>query len=139
MAEVARAHGMNANQVFKWRRAFERGELREPCANGSAPLSTLITARPGNRTRKSLALEVTTLERYLNANPETRIAMLRHLSRDLSGKVAMLLTADLNDDESARLNTGSVLQVPSGPVYVHSDMTSGLLLGWSAAYSPQGI
>ena len=23
---------MNANQVFKWRRAFERGELIEPCS-----------------------------------------------------------------------------------------------------------
>ena len=30
VAEVARAHGVNANQVFKWRRAFERGELTEP-------------------------------------------------------------------------------------------------------------
>lgn len=29
VAEVARAHGVNANQVFKWRRAFERGELVE--------------------------------------------------------------------------------------------------------------
>ena len=29
VAEVARAHGMNANQLFKWRRAFERGELSE--------------------------------------------------------------------------------------------------------------
>lgn len=32
VAEVARAHGMNANQVFKWRRAYERGELNEPCS-----------------------------------------------------------------------------------------------------------
>jgi len=32
VAEVARAHGVNANQVFKWRRAFERGELSTPCA-----------------------------------------------------------------------------------------------------------
>lgn len=29
VAEVARAHGVNANQVFKWRRAFGRGELAE--------------------------------------------------------------------------------------------------------------
>jgi transposase len=29
VAEVARAHGVNANQVFKWRRAFEHGELSE--------------------------------------------------------------------------------------------------------------
>lgn len=32
VAEVARAHGVNANQVFKWRRAFDRGELSESCA-----------------------------------------------------------------------------------------------------------
>jgi transposase len=32
VAGVARAQGMNANQLFKWRRAFERGELSEPCA-----------------------------------------------------------------------------------------------------------
>jgi transposase len=29
VAEVARAQGMNANQLFKWRRAYERGELSE--------------------------------------------------------------------------------------------------------------
>jgi len=27
VSEVAREHGVNANQVFKWRRAWERGEL----------------------------------------------------------------------------------------------------------------
>jgi transposase len=32
VAEVAQAHSVNANQVFKWRRAFERGELIEPYA-----------------------------------------------------------------------------------------------------------
>ena len=32
VALVARAHGVNANQVFKWRRAYERGELAESCA-----------------------------------------------------------------------------------------------------------
>jgi transposase-like protein len=29
VALVATSHGVNANQVFKWRRAFERGE--KPC------------------------------------------------------------------------------------------------------------
>jgi transposase len=32
VAEVARVHGLNANQVFKWRREFQRGELVESCA-----------------------------------------------------------------------------------------------------------
>src|ERR1700678_578083 len=31
VAEVARAYGVNANQVFKWRREFERGELIDAC------------------------------------------------------------------------------------------------------------
>ena len=29
VAEGAREYGLNANQVFKWRRAFERGELED--------------------------------------------------------------------------------------------------------------
>ena len=29
VAEVARDHGVNSNQVFKWRRAWERGELTD--------------------------------------------------------------------------------------------------------------
>ena len=32
VALVARANGVNANQVFKWRRALERGELNDPVA-----------------------------------------------------------------------------------------------------------
>ena len=31
VSQVARAQGMNANQLFKWRRAYERGELNESC------------------------------------------------------------------------------------------------------------
>ena len=42
VAEVARAHGVNANQVFKWRRAFERGELVERCALLPVTLSTPV-------------------------------------------------------------------------------------------------
>jgi len=29
VAEVSRAYGLNSNQLFKWRRAYERGELSE--------------------------------------------------------------------------------------------------------------
>jgi len=36
VARVARAHGVNANQVFVWRRAFEGGELE------SAALATAL-------------------------------------------------------------------------------------------------
>jgi transposase len=41
VALVARAHGVNANQVFKWRREFERGELSVP-ASASASLLPVV-------------------------------------------------------------------------------------------------
>ena len=37
VAEIARAHDVNANQVFKWRRLFERGQL----ADSSRPTALL--------------------------------------------------------------------------------------------------
>ena len=43
VAEVAQAHGLNANQVFKWRRAFERGELVEAGAASTALLPVTVT------------------------------------------------------------------------------------------------
>jgi transposase len=46
VAEVARAHGVNANQVFKWWRAFERGELNE----SSALLPVAVTCVSGTVT-----------------------------------------------------------------------------------------
>jgi transposase len=49
VAEVARAHGVNANQVFKWRRAFERGELSEP----SLALIPVTVAGPGDESRET--------------------------------------------------------------------------------------
>ena len=32
VAEVPRAHGVTANQMFAWRGAFERGRLTQPCS-----------------------------------------------------------------------------------------------------------
>jgi CRP-like cAMP-binding protein len=39
---------------------------------------------------RAMRWDVTTLERYLNLNHETRIVMLRHLARDLAGKLGRL-------------------------------------------------
>ena len=46
VAEIARAHGVNANQVFKWRRLFERGQLAELGAGSTALLPVTISADP---------------------------------------------------------------------------------------------
>ena len=44
VALVARAHGVNANQVFKWRRALKRGELSESAAASTALLAVTLSA-----------------------------------------------------------------------------------------------
>jgi len=44
VALVARAHGVNANQVFKWRRELKRGELVEPDAATTALLPVTLSA-----------------------------------------------------------------------------------------------
>ncbi len=49
VAQVARAHGVNANQVFKWRRAFDRGELSEP----SVALVPVTVGSPDDESRET--------------------------------------------------------------------------------------
>src|SRR3954471_17287104 len=44
VALVARAHGVNANQVFKWRRALTRGELSDPAAASTSLLPVVVAA-----------------------------------------------------------------------------------------------
>ncbi len=44
VAEIARAHGVNANQVFKWRRLFENGQLSDAGARSTALLPVTISA-----------------------------------------------------------------------------------------------
>ena len=44
VALVARAHDVNANQVFKWRRALTRGELSEPAAASTSLLPVVVAA-----------------------------------------------------------------------------------------------
>jgi transposase len=52
VALVARAHGLNANQVFKWRRAFERGEMVDPTAACTALLPVTVAASSKAETRE---------------------------------------------------------------------------------------
>ena len=44
VALVARAHGVNANQVFAWRRAFRSDELAEAAAPVTALLPVTVSA-----------------------------------------------------------------------------------------------
>jgi CRP-like cAMP-binding protein len=41
---------------------------------------------------RAMRWKIGTLERYLNANPDTRTAMQRHISRDLAMKVEHLVS-----------------------------------------------
>ena len=56
VAEVAREHGLNANQVFKWRRAFERGELTDDHA-ALLPVIVSTSVEPENKVAKLPAPE----------------------------------------------------------------------------------
>jgi len=51
VALVARSNGLNSNQVFAWRRAFERGELSEssPAATALLPVTVSVPADPAMR------------------------------------------------------------------------------------------
>ena len=42
VAEVARKQGVNANQLFKWRRLFERGQLGDAGAGSTALLPVIV-------------------------------------------------------------------------------------------------
>ncbi len=44
VAEIARAHGVNANQVFKWRRLFAKGQLSDAGARSTALLPVKIAS-----------------------------------------------------------------------------------------------
>ena len=46
VALVARTHGVSANQVYKWRRDFERGALAEPSVVCTGLLPVTVTAGP---------------------------------------------------------------------------------------------
>lgn len=46
VAQVAQVNGVNANQVFKWRRAFERGKLTEPSCSGTRALLPVTVSAP---------------------------------------------------------------------------------------------
>ena len=56
VARVAQAEGVNANQVFKWRREFERGQLAEPAVRSTALLPvTVSTSFEAAETREPAA------------------------------------------------------------------------------------
>ena len=44
VAEIARAHELNANQLFKWRRLFEKGQLVDAAARPAGLIPVTISA-----------------------------------------------------------------------------------------------
>ena len=44
VALVARAHGVNANQLFKWRRALKKGELVESTETATSLLPVMLSS-----------------------------------------------------------------------------------------------
>jgi transposase len=57
VAEIARVHGVNANQLFKWRRAWERGELTDSHV-GLLPVSVSSSVEPESKTSTAAVPEL---------------------------------------------------------------------------------
>jgi transposase len=55
VAEVARKQGVNANQLFKWRRLFERGQLGDAGAGSTALLPVIVSGSADSREEASAA------------------------------------------------------------------------------------
>jgi transposase len=56
VAQIAQVNGLNANQVFTWRRAFERGELTELSSESTALLPVTVSTSSESTPQESLAL-----------------------------------------------------------------------------------
>jgi transposase len=94
VARVARAHGVNANQVFAWRRLYRQGLLAR--ANGKAagllPVHVVETAiareaaRPRNKSRTPLGLiQVELPKAHLRINGRVDAEALRVVLEKLLG------------------------------------------------------
>lgn len=46
VASVAQANGLNANQAFRWKRQYERGELQPRRSKAATALVPVIAAEP---------------------------------------------------------------------------------------------
>jgi hypothetical protein len=57
-----------------------------------------VVVEPG----RAMRWEIGALERYLNANPETRTIMLQHVARDLAEKVERVTGADRNRSDKTQ-------------------------------------
>jgi transposase len=58
VARVARAHGVNANQVFQWRRLYLAGRLGAPIAAASRLLPVSVSGEPAKDALESPVAEV---------------------------------------------------------------------------------
>ena len=47
VAQVARLHGVNANQVFQWRRQYQAGDLARPNSDGAKLLPVIVSDSSG--------------------------------------------------------------------------------------------
>ena len=65
--------------------------------NGIPANVDAVTAEPV----RAMRWQVTTLAKYLSANPETRTVMQRHLARDLAGKIGRLVNDPKRADNIA--------------------------------------
>jgi transposase len=88
VARVARAHGVNANQVFEWRRLYRAGRLGAPIANASRLLPVAVceeAAKTIVRSAGDVAVPIPSDRAAMGAAPGTIHLELRKARLHIEG------------------------------------------------------
>ena len=75
VARIAREHGVNANQVFSWRKLHQEGRLRAESAQDGVTLLPVALAKPeaasgDRRCGSSLLLEIGQARLHIEGSPD---------------------------------------------------------------------
>jgi len=105
VARVARSHGINANQVFAWRKLHLAGKLvdhAEPAANGSTPLLLPVTVRETERLPETAPCTTAPLTTP-SAEPVPCVSQLSAASIEIQLPKAMVRVEGIADGATLRL------------------------------------
>jgi transposase len=92
VAQVARLHGVNANQVFAWRRQYQAGDLAAP-GNEGPKLLPVIVSDPLEQVRKEDPVEIRCASMHIEfpgravvsieagVDPSLAVAVIERLAR----------------------------------------------------------
>lgn len=72
-ARLAREHGLNQNQLARWRREYERGKYAAPDMKAAALVPVCVTVTP--------AVAIPPAQAPVSVNPDTSLSVQLHLPK----------------------------------------------------------